>query len=109
MVSISPIGSTADSPLRKYIHHGDCMSPNYGTPAKGYEGMGSFHTLPGGRVLHNEGLVKDVADFTRKMYQRGASGLALPGDADTSSGNYVALNRSAYKLHTEIMPYSHNK
>jgi hypothetical protein len=109
MVSISPIGSTADSPLRSYTHHGDGMSPNYGTPAKNYDGMGSLNTLPGGRMLHGEGVVKDVADFTRKLYQRGTSGITQD-NSDASSGNYVALNHSAYKLHTEVMPsYSHKK
>ena len=110
-IAVSPIGSTADSPLKDYAHHGRGMSPNYGVPGQSYENGGALKSnLPGGEVLRGLGLNKDPSDFTRNMYKRGIGSLSGDNVQGVSSGNYSSLNNSLaiYNVSKQMGLYNSN-
>ena len=101
MVVASPIGSTAESPLKTdmvYAAHGHGRTPNYSRPNQRYEEGGAlkFTGSPLGRRMYGEGLLKDVIDLTSRLYQRGSSAIAVGEDDSAVSGNYFGLQRTKY-------------
>ena len=110
-IAVSPIGSTADSPLRSYTSHGNGLSPNYGLPGQSYETGGALKSmLPGSEVLRGLGLTKDASEFTRKLYQRGIGSFGGDNTLGVSSGNYTSLNSSLsiYNLSKQLGLYNSN-
>lgn len=74
--SVSPIGSTADSPLKYHALTGAGMSPNYGLPGQSYENGGAIKLLSqlgAAASKYDSQLVKDPFDFTKDMYSTGGS------------------------------------
>ncbi|MBI4454147.1 hypothetical protein HY636_05885 [Candidatus Woesearchaeota archaeon] len=82
--SVSPIGSTADSPLKVAAltsAHGGGMPPNYGLPNQRYEDGGAlrFSATESSSVRgYSSPLIKDPFDITRGMYGKGNT----PGKSD---------------------------
>ena len=81
MNAVSPIGSTADSPLKSYTSHGNGLSANYGAANLGYEAGGALRLhaaiLPG----------SDPFSRTKGVYNKGSASGDLHSGSSSGGGS----------------------